>query len=137
MLYERIVKSFLAGDQNPQTILYLGMADTMTLADGTVESTVDIMNDGKVGIEAISPKALPLIPEEIVKLVDQRRSQMMDGVWDPFFEHQFVSNGTGLELEGLPIPAKGTVVKEANVMPTDEWLLSQFNFDLDGLILLE
>jgi basic membrane protein A len=137
VLYERIVKSFLAGDQNPQTILYLGMADTMTLADGTVEATVDIMNDGKVGIEAISPKALPSIPEEIVTLVDQRRNQMMNGVWDPFFEHQFVSNGTGLELEGLPIPAKGTVVKEANVVPTDEWLLAQFNFDLDGLIILE
>jgi basic membrane lipoprotein Med (substrate-binding protein (PBP1-ABC) superfamily) len=137
VLYEKIVKSFLAGDQNPQTILYMGMANTMTLADGTVEATVDIMNDGKVGIEAISPKALPSIPEEIVNLVDQRRSQMMDGVWDPFFEHQFVSNGTGLELESLPIPAKGTVVKEANVMPSDEWLLAQFNFDLDGLILLE
>jgi basic membrane protein A len=137
VLYERIVKSFLAGDKDPQTILYLGMADTMTLADGTVEATVDLMNDGKVGVEAISPKALPLVPEEIVKLVEQRRSQMLDGVWDPFFEHQFVSNGTGLELEGLPIPAKGTVVKAANEMPTDEWLLSQFNFDLDGLILLE
>jgi basic membrane lipoprotein Med (substrate-binding protein (PBP1-ABC) superfamily) len=137
VLYERIVKSFLAGDQNPQTILYLGMADTMTLADGTVEPTVDLMNDGKVGIEAISPKALPLIPEEILKLIEQRRSQMMDGVWDPFFEHEFVSNGTGLELEGLPIPEAGTVVKAANEMPTDEWLLSQFNFDLEGMIILE
>jgi simple sugar transport system substrate-binding protein len=62
---------------------------------------------------------------------------MIDGVWDPFFEHQFVSNGTGLELEGLPIPDKGTVVKEAGIMPTDEWLLSKFNFDLDGMNILE
>jgi simple sugar transport system substrate-binding protein len=104
----------------------------MTLADGTEEYTVDLMNDGKVGVEAISPKALPLIPQEIVDLVDQRRSQMIDGVWDPFFEHAFVSNGTGLELEGLPIPAKGTEVKPAGQMPTDVWLLSQFNFDLEG-----
>jgi len=137
VLYERIVKSYLSGEQNPETVLYLGMSDSMTLADGTEEYTVDLMNDGKVGIDAISPKALPLIPAEILALVEQRRSQMIDGVWDPFFEHQFVSNGTGLELEGLPIPAKGTVVKPAGEMPTDEWLLSKFNFDLEGMQILE
>ena len=137
VLFERTLQSYLAGEKNPQNILYLGMSDKMTLADGTEEYAVDIMNDGKVGIEAISPKALPLIPEEILKLVEQRRSQMIDGVWDPFFEHEFVSNGTGLELEGLPIPPKGTVVKAAGEMPTDVWLLSQFNFDLEGLVILE
>jgi basic membrane lipoprotein Med (substrate-binding protein (PBP1-ABC) superfamily) len=137
VLYERMVKSFLAGDQNPVTVLYLGMADKMTLADGTEESTVDIMNDGKIGVDAISPKALPSIPEEILTLVEQRRSQMIDGVWDPFFEHEFISNGTGLELQDLPIPPAGTVVKEANVNPTDAWLLSQFNFDLQGMTILE
>lgn len=137
VLYDRMVTSWLAGDPDPETILFLGMADKMTLADGTEEYTVDIMNDGKVGVEAISPKALPLIPEEIVQLVEQRRAQMIDGVWDPFFEHAFVSNGTGLDLEGLPVPAAGTEVKAAGVMPTDEWLLSQFNFDLEGTIILE
>jgi len=137
VLYERIVKSFLSGEQNPETVLYLGMSDKMTLADGTEEYAVDLMNDGKVGIEAISPKALALIPQEIVDLVDQRRSQMIDGVWDPFFEHEFVSNGTGLELDGLPVPAEGTVVKPAGQMPTDDWLLSKFNFDLQGMNILD
>ena len=117
--------------------MFYGMNKKMTLADGTEEFTVDLMNDGKIGVDAISPKALPLIPEEIVKLVDQRRSQMIDGVWDPFFEHAFVSNGTGLELTDLPIPAAGTEVKPANQNPTDDWLLSKFNFDLQGLIILE
>lgn len=137
VLYEKIVKSYLAGENNPETVLYLGFADKMTLADGTEEYTIDIMNDGKVGVEAISPKALPLIPAEILSLVEQRRNQMIDGVWDPFFEHEFVSNGTGLELEGLPIPAKGTVVKPAGEMPTNAWLLSMFNFDLEGMEILE
>ena len=137
VLFERVVLSYLAGDQNPETILYLGMADKMTLADGTEEYTVDLMNDGKVGVEAISPKALPSIPQSILDLVAQRRSQMIDGVWDPFFEHAFVSNGTGLELPGLPIPAAGTEVKAAGVNPTDEWLLSQFNFDLEGMVILD
>jgi simple sugar transport system substrate-binding protein len=90
-----------------------------------------------VGIDAISPKALPLIPQEIVDLVKQRRDQMMKGAWDPFTEHEFVSNGTGLELEGLPIPAAGTVVKPAGEVPTDEWLLSKFNFDLQGIEILD
>ncbi|MDI6769607.1 MAG: BMP family ABC transporter substrate-binding protein [Anaerolineales bacterium] len=137
VLYERIVQAWLAGEKNPETVLYLGMESTMTLADGTVEPTVDLMNAGKIGIDAISPKALPLIPDVIIQLVKQRREQMMKGEWDPFTEHEFLSNGTGLDMEGLPVPAKGTVVKPAGVVPTIEWLLSQFNFDLAGTIILE
>jgi simple sugar transport system substrate-binding protein len=137
VLYERMVKAWLAGDENPETILYLGMADKMILADGTEALTVDIMNDNKIGIEAISPAALPLIPDEILQLVEQRRQDMIDGVWDPFFDHVFVSNGTGLDLEGLPVPEAGTQVKPAGVMPSDEQLLGEFNFDLEGMVILE
>ncbi len=137
VLYENIVKDWLAGEQNPETVLYLGMDDSMVLADGTEIPTVDIMNDNKVGIEAISPAALPLIPDEIIELVEQRREQMMQGLWDPFAYHEFVSNGTGFELEGLPIPDAGTVVKPAGEMPSDEWLLAKFNFDLEGMQILE
>ncbi len=137
VLYEKLVQDFLAGNKNPPTVLYWGMDKNMTLADGTVEPTVDIMNDKKVGIDAISPKARPLIPDAIVQLVKQRRDQMIAGTWDPFTEHEFVSNGTGLALDNLPIPAKGTVVKKAGEVPTDEWLLSKFNFDLDGMNVLE
>jgi len=137
VLYNKIVEDWLAGEKNPETVLYLGMESTMTLADGTEVATVDIMNDNKVGIDAISPAALPSIPGEIVDLVKQRRDQMMKGEWDPFTEHAFASNGTGLDLEGLPIPAAGTVVKPADEAPTAEWLLSKFNFDLEGTVILE
>jgi len=135
--YEMMIKSWIAGDRNPQTILYPGMDRSMILADGTVEYTVDIMNDGKVGVEAISPSARPLIDDRIVELVENRREQMIGGSWDPFFVHELRSNGTGLELPGLPIPAEGTVVKPANEVPSDEWLLSKFNFDLEGMEILE
>jgi basic membrane protein A len=135
--YDKIIQDFLSGNQNPETVLYQGFSDKMTLADGTEEYTVDLMNNHLVGVDAISPKARPLIPDEIIQLVEQRRSQMIDGVWDPFFEDEFVSNGTGLALEGLDIPAKGTVVKPAGQMPTDEWLLSKFNFDLQDLQILD
>ncbi len=137
VIYEQMVLNYLAGNKTPETILYPGMETTMTLADGTVEPTVDLMNDGKIGIDAISPAALPSIPQEIIDLVVLRREQMMTGEWDPFTEHEFVSNGTGLELDGLPIPAAGTVVKAAGVAATTEWLLSQFNFDLLGTTILE
>ncbi len=137
VLYEHMLNEWLAGEENPTTVLYLGMDSSMVLADGTEFPTVDIMNDNKVGIEAISPAALSLIPQEIVDLVEQRRDQMINAEWDPFTEHEFVSNGTGLELEGLPIPEAGTVVKPAGEEPTAEWLLSQFNFDVAGVEILE
>jgi basic membrane lipoprotein Med (substrate-binding protein (PBP1-ABC) superfamily) len=137
VLYEHMLNQYLAGEENPTTILYLGMNDSMELADGTVAYTVDIMNDGQVGVDAISPAALPSIPQEIVDLVEQRRDEMIAGSWDPFTAHAFISNGTGLELEGTPIPAAGTEVKPAGEAPTDEWLLSLFNFDLQGVEILE
>lgn len=134
--YNLIIQEYLKGNKTPPTILYPGMETTMTLADGTVIPTVDLMNDGKVGIDAISPKALPPIPQSILDLVKQRREQMMNGEWDPFTEHELVSNGTGLELPGLAIPAAGTVVKPAGQQPTVEFLLAQFNFDLQGTTIL-
>lgn len=137
VLYDRIIKDWLAGDPFPHTILYLGMDDTMTLADGTEIPAVDIMNNGKVGVDAISPEARPNIPDEIIALVEQRRDEMLKGVWDPFYAHAFVSSGKGLELEGVPVPPEGEVVKPANVMPDDEWLLGQFNFDLAGVNILD
>jgi basic membrane lipoprotein Med (substrate-binding protein (PBP1-ABC) superfamily) len=137
VLYDHMLNDFLAGEENPQTVLYLGMESLMVLADGTEAYTVDIMNDNKVGIDAISPAALPLISDEIVQEVEQRREQMINGEWDPFTEHAFVSNGTGLELEGVPVPAEGTEVKPAGEVPTAEWLLSEFNFDLTGVEVLE
>ncbi len=137
VLYEHMLNEWLMGEENPETVLYLGMDDSMVLADGTDFPTVDIMNDNKVGIEAISPAALPLIADEIVQLVEQRRDQMIKGEWDPFTEHAFISNGTGLDLEGTPVPAAGTEVKPAGEEPTDEWLLSKFNFDVQGVEILE
>lgn len=137
VLYNYMLSEFLAGEENPTTVLYLGMDKFMVLADGSEVPTVDIMNDNKVGIDAISPAALPLIPQEIVDLVEQKRNEMIAGVWDPFTEHTFVSNGTGLDLEGTPVPAAGTEVKPAGEEATDEWLLSLFNFDLAGVTILE
>jgi len=136
VIYNQMVQDYMQ-DKAPETIMYPGMESTFTLADGTVEPTVDIMNDGKVGVDAISPKAMPDIPQDILDAVKQRREQMMKGEWDPFTAHAFVSNGTGLDMEGNPVPAKGKEVKPAGEAPTTEWLLSKFNFDVEGVTILE
>jgi basic membrane lipoprotein Med (substrate-binding protein (PBP1-ABC) superfamily) len=137
VLFEHMLLEWLAGEENPTTILYLGMDSSIVTSTGSEFPTVDIMNDNKIGLEAISPAALPSIPAEILELVSERREQMIAGTWDPFTEHAFVSNGTGLDLDGTPIPAAGTEVKPAGEEPTAEWLLSQFNFDLEGVNILE
>lgn len=136
VLYDQIIQDRMAGKAT-DPVLYYGMDKSMTLADGTEEATVDIMNDGKIGVDAISPKALPLIPQEIVDLVKQRREQMMAGEWDPFTEHAFISNGTGLDLPDMAVPPAGTEVKPAGEVPTDAFLLSLFGFDLQGTTVLE
>jgi basic membrane protein A and related proteins len=135
VIFEKIIQEYMAGNTTPTLVYYPGMETSMTLADGTVEPTVDLMNDGKVGLDAISPSALPSIPQPILDLLKQRRDQMMAGTWDPFTDHAFVSAGTGLALttpNSIAIPAAGTVVKAAGVVPTTEFLLTQFNFDLQG-----
>jgi len=135
VLYDRIIQALMKGEK-PAQVLFLGLESTMTLADGTVESTVDLMNDMKVGVEAISPTARKELPEEIIDLVAQRREQMVKGEWDPFTANALVSNGTGLALPDTPIPAKGETVKPAGEAPTTEWLLTKFNFDLEGVTIL-
>jgi simple sugar transport system substrate-binding protein len=64
---------------------------------------------------------------------------MLAGVWDPFFEHELVSSGEGIAIPelGLGVPPKGTVVKPAGVMPSDDWLLGKLNFQLDGIVLVK
>lgn len=135
VIFEKIIQEYVAGNKTPTLVYYPGMETSMTLADGTAEPTVDLMNDGKVGLDAISPTALPSIPQSILDLIKQRRDQMMAGTWDPFTDHAFVSAGTGLALTtptNIAIPAAGTTVKAAGVVPTTEFLLTQFNFDLQG-----
>lgn len=137
VLFEQMVLDKLAGNPDPETIVMLGMESSMELADGSVVYAVDIMNNNEIGIEAISPEAMPMIPQEIIDLVTERREMMIAGQWDPFTANELVSNGTGLALEGLPIPERGEVVKPAGEEPTAEWLLGSFNFDLLGTTILE
>jgi len=141
VIWDHFAKEYRAGVKAPDTLVFLGMDDHIAmpannpwLPGQTVLPTVDLQNDNKVGIAAISPKARPLIPDGIITLIEHRREQMMRGVWDPFYEYEFISSGEGVELPELPVPPSGTVVKPAGVMPSDEFLLTQFNFQLEGIV---
>jgi basic membrane lipoprotein Med (substrate-binding protein (PBP1-ABC) superfamily) len=141
--YDKMIKEYLAGVRYPRTVQFIGMSQPMAVPSNneivpgaTLIPIVDLQNDNKIGVDAISPRARPLIPDNIVELIRTRREQMMLGVWDPFLEHALVSGGTGIEITelGLAIPARGTVVKAAGVMPSDEFLLARLNFHLDGIV---
>jgi simple sugar transport system substrate-binding protein len=144
VIWDYFLKEYLAGVENPDKLVFLGMDDYISLPaghpflpEGTMLLTVDLQNDGKIGVNAISPAARELIPDDVIELIENRREQMIKGTWDPFFEYELVSSGEGIEMPGLPVPAAGTVVKPAGEMPTDEFLLGQLNFQLEGIVLVE
>jgi len=124
--FEMILRNYAAGNPDPQRILNPDMSDMITLANGDTLPTVDIMNDNEVGVDAISDSAD--VPQAIIDEVAAKRKLMMEGAWDPFCEHEIVSNGTGLESA----PSEGTVVFEAGEMPSTLELFSEFTFDVAG-----
>ncbi|MCS7125943.1 MAG: BMP family ABC transporter substrate-binding protein [Aigarchaeota archaeon] len=146
VLFYHILKEYLAGTKHPDRLIFLGMnhhislpSDNPWVPGQTILPAVDLQNDKKIGLDAISPKAKRLISEDILKLIDRRRTQMLIGAYDPFSENELVSSGEGVPIPelGLEVPPKGTVVKPAGVMPTDDWLLGKLNFQLDGIVLVK
>lgn len=146
VMFDRVIKEYLAGTTHPDRLFFVGMNQHISLPENnpilpgqTKLPAVDLQNNNRVGVDAISPKARPLIPDRILKLIEQRRAQMMMGAWDPFYEHELVSSGEGVEIPelNLKVPPKGTVVKPAKEMPSDEFLLGRLNFQLDGIVLVK
>ncbi|MEM2747168.1 MAG: BMP family ABC transporter substrate-binding protein [Candidatus Caldarchaeum sp.] len=146
VMFDRIIKEYLAGITNPDQLVFVGMNTHISMPPNnpfmpglTTLPAVDLQNNNRVGLDAISPKAKPLIPDRILKLIERRRAQMLAGVWDPFYEHQLVSSGEGIEIPqlNLKVPPKGTVVKEAKELATDDFLLGKLNFMVDGIVLVK
>jgi len=117
VVYDKIIKEYMAGDEYPDNLIFAGMEERMFLKDEEVPA-VDIVNNKIRGVDGISPKALPLISKDILKLIEEKRGLLLSGKDDPFLK----------ELKDQT----GKVRKEAGVMPSDEWLLTEFDFDLYG-----
>ncbi len=122
VIYEKIIKDYMAGDEYPNNLIFVGMEDKMFLKDEEVP-VVDIVNNKVRGVDGISSKARPLISKKTLALIEERRNLLLAGKWDPFLK----------ELKDQA----GKVKKEAGVMPSDEWLLTKFDFDLDGIKVLK
>ncbi|MEM2016433.1 MAG: BMP family ABC transporter substrate-binding protein [Nitrososphaerota archaeon] len=146
VLFYHVLKEYLAGTKYPDRLIFLGMnhhiplpGDNPWVPGETILPAVDLQNNNKIGLDAISPKARRLISDDVLSLIDRRRTQMLIGAYDPFSEHAIVSSGEGIPIPelGLDVPPKGTVVKPAGVMPTDDWLLGKLNFQLDGIVLVK
>jgi simple sugar transport system substrate-binding protein len=136
--YEQILKEYMAKPDEPKRLYFVGMDQPMVLGEDEIRPVVDLQNGGRTGLDAISPQVLPSIPQDIIDMIESRRNLLLSGRWDPFL-YEFVSNGTGVDLSGAggpSIPPAGEVVKPEGEMPTDAWLLSRFNFDLEGMTIL-
>jgi len=142
VIWYHFLKEYLAGVEAPSTLVFLGMDDGIAvpavnpfLPGQTFIPTVDLQNNGKIGTEAISPEARPLIPDNVIELIARRREQMMRGQWDPFFEYELVAGVESVEIPGV-VPARtpGQVVKPARTAVSDEFLLGQLNFSLAGIV---
>lgn len=145
VIWDHFLKEYRAGVKAPDTLVMLGMdrhiaipANNPWLPGQTILPTVDLQNDNKIGIDAISPKARALIPENVLRLIAQRREQMMFGQWDPFFEYELVAGEESVEIPGVaPKRTPGEVVKPARTAVSDEFLLGQLNFMLQGIVLVK
>ena len=146
VIWHHYLKEYLTGNRYPARLVFLGMDDYIAVPAGTFLPagetkllTVDLQNGGNIGVDAISPAARLLIPDTVIELIRNRRTQMMAGVWDPFFEYALVSSGRGIEIPelGLTVPSAGTVVKPAKTPASDEFLLGMLNFELEGIVRIE
>jgi len=144
VIWDYFLKEYLSGVSDPDRLVMLGMDDYISVpADNPWKHesgmllAVDLQNNGRIGVDAISPAALPYIPEDVIELIENRRNAMIRGAWDPFYEYELVSSGVGIEMPGLPVPAENVVVKPKENMPSDEFLLGQLNFQLKGIVKVE
>ncbi|MCL7389383.1 MAG: BMP family ABC transporter substrate-binding protein, partial [Thaumarchaeota archaeon] len=84
VMFDVILKEYLAGVTHPDRLIFVGMnrhislpSDNPWVPGQTILPAVDLQNNNKVGLDAISPKAKPLIPDKILRLIEARREQRL------------------------------------------------------------
>ena len=82
----------------------------------------DIVNNGRSGVDSISADAKKKMTQKQLDLIAERRSQMLNGKWDPFKYYELVNAKTG------------QVVSPAGEMPSDEHLLSKMDYYIPGVV---
>ncbi len=114
----QIVKDHLAGGP-PKPVRFPGMDETLYTPDGEYRSVVDLRQNDRVGVEAISPHWRDEISQDVLNEIEEMREKMINGNWDPFMQEVVDRNGDVQSAEGE--------------MPTGEELLSMDYF-VEGVI---
>jgi basic membrane protein A len=130
VIWERIVKDYMAGDYYPENLYFLGMESSVMTKNGPL-ITIDLKTRDKFGVDSISEKAKAVVGKDVIKLIEKRRNQMINGTWDPFIKEIRASGITKWEKDrGYK---EGQIIKPAGEMLTKEELLT-WGFLIYGII---
>jgi basic membrane lipoprotein Med (substrate-binding protein (PBP1-ABC) superfamily) len=116
VIWERIVKDYMAGDRYPENLYFIGMESSVMTEEGPL-LTVDLKTESRLGVDSISDRAKAQAGEDVLKLIEMRREQMINGTWDPFMKEIRASGIT-------PDFKENELISPAGEMPTKEELLT-------------
>jgi basic membrane protein A len=121
VIWERILKDYMAGDLYPENLYFLGMESSAMTEDGPI-LTVDLKTMDKLGVDSISRKAQAEAGRDVLNLIDMRREQMINGTWDPYMKEIRASGITSWEKNNGY--RKGDIISPQGSMPNKEELLT-------------
>lgn len=116
----RVLRDYLAGDETPKNLYFLGMDDTIKTDKGQIPPA-DLTHNGKVGLDAISDAAKQELSQDVLNQIETARTKMMKGTWDPYMEKIVASGKTKNWSDGEVVSPKGR-------MPSNKELLTQYYF---------
>ena len=121
VILDRVIGEYVKGEKNPRNLYFIGMEEPLQDASGPI-LVADIVNNGRSGVDSISPEAKKKMTQAELDLIAERRAQMIAGKWDPFKFYELKDAKTG------------KVVSPAGEMPTDEHLLSKMDYYIPGVV---
>ena len=121
VIIDRVLSDYMKGNISPRNLYFIGMEEPLFTPEGLIP-VVDIANNGKSGIDSISPKARKEMTKSEIDLINMRRDEMLNGEWDPFEYYELVDSKTG------------KVRSPAGEIPSDEDLLSKMDYYIPGVV---
>jgi len=125
VIWERIVKDYMAGDRYPENLYFIGMESSVMTENGPL-LTVYLKTRDKLGEASISDNAKAQVSKDVLDLIEKRRNQMINGTWDPYMKEIRASGIT-------PDYKKGQLISPEGAMPTKEELLTG-GYLVEGII---
>ncbi len=121
VIIDRVLSDYMKGETHPRNLYFIGMEEPLYTPDGSIP-VVDIANNGRYGVDSISPKARKKMSKDEIELIRSRREEMLNGQWDPFEYYELKDGKTG------------KVMSPAGEMPSDVELLSKMDYYIPGVV---